>query len=426
MSELKDLLLYVKEKNYKNTIPKREKRDKLTKYVIEYLKNTKRKIYGGTAINKFVKIYDDFEEPDYDVYTHEPKRDAIKLSHFLFNKDIKDVSVSRGVTEGTYKVFAFNLEAVDFSYMPKKMYDVIPFKIFDNLYYTDPEYLKIDLLLAIANPQKSIYLWEKILPRYIKLNNKFKNINPNKQIRTSNNNDAINLISKIIINNKDIILTGLYAYRILVSNTNVKNVFIPEINYLELLTQNPITVIKQIIDIYGIKNITIKYYNKFLKIIPSKYVVYYNDKRLVNIYHLEDKCFPFIMLDNILISSFDYLQLYFFAMKYQGIIIKNDNLKILSEIIIYNLDYCRNQYLKKQNTTVINDKLLQSFVYECYGTEKDQYKYYKMNIRKEGYNYKPKNNNIPNTNSGEIKNYLGEFRGDINVNLLYYQNKIKY
>ena len=390
------------------------------------MSKTKRKIYGGTAINKFVKIYDDFEEPDYDVYTPQPKKDAIDLAHYLFDLGIKDIAVSRGVTKGTFKVFAFKLEAVDFSFMPEKMYNLIPFTKINNLYYTSPDYLRIDLLLAIVNPQKAIYLWEKTLPRYLKLKNKFKIKEVKYENKTNFNQNAINLIPKIIKNNIDVVVTGITAYRILVLKSNIKNIYLPNISFLEVLTLKPVKLLKKIIEIYGIDNIMIKHFNKFLKIIPSKFVVYYKNERLINIYYLEDKCFPFIRLDDMLISSYDYLELYFNALIYQYKIINNKNLENFSQCILFNLDKCRNLYLKKKGSNIIDDKLFQSFVYECYGQELDQYRYYKFNIKKEGFNYKPKNNKKPTVNSGGIKNYLGEFRGDLNVKYIYYNGIIKF
>jgi hypothetical protein len=426
MSNLEDNLLNIKKINYENSVPKREIRDKLIKLVEEYLIKSERKIYGGTALNKYVKIYDDYEEPDYDVYTPEPKKDAVKFAHYLFGKGIKDISVSRGITQGTYKVFAFKIAAVDFSYLPKNMYNIIPFQKINKLCYTSPEYLKIDLLLEIANPQQSMYRWEKTLPRYLKLNKKYPLIDPKINPKTIFNKNAINLIPKIIENNKNVILTGIAAYRILVLKSKIKNIFLPNIPYLEILTQKPIEIMKTIIKLYGIENISIKHYNKFLKIIPSKFVILYKNQRLINIYYLEDKCFPYIEIDNNLISSYDYLELYFHAMVYQGKIIKNNNIENLSQNILFNLDQCRKKYLKQNNSNIITDKLFQSFNYNCYGVEKDAYRYYRKNIKKEAYNYKPKSKNIPNVDSGIIKNYLGEFRGDLNVKYIFYDGIIKY
>mgnify|MGYP006083654911 CR=1 FL=1 len=359
MSNIDNILLNIKELNYNNSIPNRTVRDKLINYVEKFLSKTKRKIYGGTAINKFVKIYDDFEEPDYDVYTPQPKKDAIDLAHYLFDLGIKDTAVSRGVTKGTFKVFAYKLEAVDFSFMPEKMYNLIPFTKINNLYYTSPEYLRIDLLLAIVNPQKSIYLWEKTLPRYLKLKNKFKIKEVKYENKTIFNQNAINLINKIIKNNIDVVVTGITAYRILVLKSNIKHIYLPNISFLEVLTVKPVKLLKKIIEIYGIDNIIIKHFNQFLKIIPSKFVVYYKNQRLINIYYLEDKCFPFIRLDDMLISSYDYLELYFNALIYQYKIINNKNLKNFSKCILFNLDKCRNLYLKKKGSNIIDDKLLQ-------------------------------------------------------------------
>jgi hypothetical protein len=427
MEELKQQLLYVKQQNYNNSIPPRKEKDELIKFVEQFLKQKKRKIYGGTALNKFVPIYDQYEEPDYDVYSPTPKSDAIEFGHFLYKNGIKEVNVTRAVVKGTYKVFASKIAVMDLSYMPQKMYDIIPSKNIDGLEYTKPEYLKIDLLVSICNPETSIHRWEKELPRYQKLNQKYELQKIGTNPRTEFNSEADKLLNTYFKNKDDSILTGLVAYNLYLTQSGFNNFYNTKVEYLEVLTTDPYEMIRDLIKKYSLKDLKCKYYSHFLKIIPEKFVIYYKDRRLINIYNLKSKCYPFIKIKDFNVSSVDYLSLYCYSMIYQGRVINNIYLQNLFNSILYNLEQCKKLYYKKNNTNMLTDKLFRSFVYECKGTELDVYQYYKLNNKKERFNYKvtskePKKNN----DSGILFNYLGEFRGNIDLDILNKEHKLKF
>lgn len=420
-------LLYVKQQNYLNSIPSRKEKNNLIKLVEEFLKNKKRKIYGGTAINKFVTIYDQYEEPDYDVYSPQPKSDAIELAHFLFKNGIKEVNVARGVAKGTYKVFANKQEAVDLSYCPQKMYELIPSKTIGGLEFTKPEFLKIDLLVSICNPETSIYRWEKELPRYLKLNQKYPLQKIGSNPKTEYNPEAEKLLNSYFKNKDDSIITGLAAYNLYIQQSGFKDFYQPKLDYLEVLTTDPYEMIRDLIKKYSIKNLKCKYFSHFLKIIPEKFVIFYKNIRLINIYNLKNKCYPFIKINDFNVSSVDYLSLYSYSMIYQARVIKNSYLENIFSSILYNLDKCKNKHYQKHNTDMLSDKLFRSFVYFCKGKELDHYQYYKLNIRKESFNYKVDSDEPKtNTDHGILYNYLGEFRGNLDLEVLNTQHKLKF
>ena len=422
-----DQLIYVKQQNYLNSVPSRKEKNSLIKLVEQFLKEKKRKIYGGTAINKFVTIYDQYEEPDYDVYSPQPKSDAIDLGHFLFKNGIKEVNVSRAVVKGTYKVFANKQEAVDLSYCPQKIYDIIPSKNIDGLEYTKPEFLKIDLLVSICNPETSIYRWEKELPRYQKLNQKFPLQKIGTNPKTNYNKEAEKLLNSYFIKNQNAIITGLVAYNLYIQKSGFKDFYQPKLDYLEVLTTDPYELIRDLIKKYNLKNLKCKYYSHFLKIIPEKFVIYYKDIRLINIYNLKNKCYPYVKISDFNVSSVDYLSLYCYSMVYQARVINNTYLENIFGSILFNLEQSKKRYYQKNKTDMLSDKLFRSFVYECKGKELDHYQYYKLNIRKEGFTYKVTSNEPKNNNDhGSLYNYLGEFRGNVDLNILNKEHRLKF
>jgi len=427
MDKLSDFLNYVKQQNYLNSIPSRKLKNSIIKLVEQFLKQKKRKIYGGTAINKFVTIYDQYEEPDYDFYTPRPKSDAIELGHFLFKNGIKEVKISRGVLKGTYKVFANGIPSADLTYCPQKMYDLIPSKNINGLECTKPEFLKIDLLVSICNPEKATWRWEKDFTRYQKLNEKFPLQKIGTNPKTQYNSDAEKLLNSYFKNKDNTIVTGMVAYNLYLKHSGFKDFYLPKLDYLEVLTTEPYEMIRDLIKKYSIKNLNCKYYSHFLKIIPEKFVIFYKGIRLINIYYLKDKCYPFIKINDLNVSSVDYLSLYCYSMIYQARVINNSYLENINSSLLYNLEQCKKRYYQKNKTDLLSDKFFKSFVYQCKGKELDIYQYYKLNIRKEGFNYtvnsdKPNNNN----NHGNLYNYLGEFRGTVDLNILNKEHRLKF
>ena len=93
-----------------------------------FLKEKKRIIYGGSAINallpKELKFYDPvFDLPDYDFLTPDALTDCAILMEKYKIAGYTDVETRLGIHEGTYKVFVNYRPAADVTEIPKEIYE---------------------------------------------------------------------------------------------------------------------------------------------------------------------------------------------------------------------------------------------------------------------------------------------------------------
>src|SRR3990172_8723129 len=146
------------------------------KVVMQFIKDKKRKIYGGFAQNKAIvnkkpedAFYDEDDIPDIDVYSPEPIKDLIELSDILHAKGFKHVDGKEAEHKETYKIFANYAKVCDLSYVPRNIYYKIPFIEIDGIQYTHPSFTYIDLYRMLTDPYFSSFRWKKIFPRLYKL-----------------------------------------------------------------------------------------------------------------------------------------------------------------------------------------------------------------------------------------------------------------
>ena len=153
---------------------KKYKKDMYTKpfyfHLIESFISKKELIcYGGTAINVYLpndkKFYEDNDIPDYDCFSSNPITDVKELADILVKNNIENVEVKAALFKGTYKIFANGYNAIDLSYVPKMIFDAIPFLEIDNIRYVHPSFAMIDLYRMLSEPLFSSWRWKKAINR---------------------------------------------------------------------------------------------------------------------------------------------------------------------------------------------------------------------------------------------------------------------
>ena len=145
--------------------------------VEDFLKVTKRICYGGTAINNILPLQDQFydkatELPDYDFFSPEPLKDAIKLADIYYKKGYHEVEAKAGMHAGTFKVFVNFLPIADITYLVPELYKNIHKQSIQvaNIYYSPPNYLRMAMYLELSRPDGDVSRWEKVLKRLTLLN----------------------------------------------------------------------------------------------------------------------------------------------------------------------------------------------------------------------------------------------------------------
>jgi hypothetical protein len=137
----------------------------------------------------------------------------------FYNLGYSDVIGQEAQHEGTYKIFVNSVETCDISYVPKNIYNKIPFIEIDGYVYAHPHWAMIDYLRIFTDPMTSweqklekrfrrLYLLQKHYPIYqTKKPTSFTFKETEKKEMIS----VINKIYRFCIDRPSIIVSGAYA-----------------------------------------------------------------------------------------------------------------------------------------------------------------------------------------------------------------------
>lgn len=152
---------------YQNNIHKNNM-DIALNIVKNYIIDHKLIIVGGMAIHlilqtKNLKLYDDHNIPDYDVYSDEFIYHADKLSNLLCSNKLPNISMIPAIHNTTIRVKMSGYTVFDITYIPKNLINKIPTVNFLDFKLIDPNYQKIDqynslsFLFEITGPTHNIF-----------------------------------------------------------------------------------------------------------------------------------------------------------------------------------------------------------------------------------------------------------------------------
>lgn len=384
------------------------------KVVMEFVATHKRKIYGGYAQNKVIvnkepldAFYDEDDIPDIDVYSPEPLKDLVELCDQLQKLQFKRIIGKEAVHKETYKVFVNGANVLDLSYVPKNIYNKIPFIEIDNINYVHPSFVYIDLFRMLTDPYFSgAHRWKKIVPRLHKL---MKHYPINKA--TKGLNDAYNIpsdkkmvvdkINKTIVDhiaNKDtFIITGQYAYNYLMEESGIANdkklgqkyKIIPT-PFMQLTSTNYIPDTVNIIlllqkSLNNDSKLTFKEYYPLWMFTGYSTVIYYDSIPVLHITSHNNRCIPVrkvpvkhyngkVSIDKkntIQLGSFDFIFLMNiisgFRTRVNGIEDKQHYHNIMSS----HLAEIRHFYFSRNKKNLLDDTLFKSFIPDCMGESMD-------------------------------------------------------
>lgn len=427
----------------KNSYVTEKEIQKITQIIKEFVKNKKLKIYGGMAINEFLpedhKIYKGKLIPDFDFYSPSPVKHAVELGNILFDKGFSFVEIKSGANEGVYRVYAEFMEVSDFTFVPERMFDIIPSRLIGGLPFVAPEFLKLDLLKAKTNPQHSSYRWEKDFVRSRLVDYFFPTHEPRICPNLRRNTQAESLksyIASISTPNASSLLTGISAYifTIRAANLNIadKELWMPQLSYLEVMNPSPLDELKKF-KIFFSKEVQqkldVREYNPFMKWLPRKYMVYYQQELIAIFYDSSEKCIPYNVIEDLKIVSFDFLKLYFHTLYYQARLINQRLLQNIAQCAIYNLDKAKGLYFVENTTiTQLDESPFKQFNIKCIGEEYNIIRNHRKRLwsekdvefQKRSKFYlapeKRKFKVMPNSvKAGKLHDYLGEFRQNIAI-----------
>lgn len=156
----------------KGVISKDREAVRIIAIVESFLRDKKRIIYGGAAINalmpKELKFYNpEFDLPDYDFLTPDGLEDCAQLVERYKIAGFKEVDVRLGIHEGTYKVFVNYRAAADVTELPAELFNRLHKKTRrkEGLYCAPPDWLRMSAYLELSRPAGDVSRWEKVFRR---------------------------------------------------------------------------------------------------------------------------------------------------------------------------------------------------------------------------------------------------------------------
>ena len=231
--------------------PNNEERKKITEIILTFTKENRRKIYGGYALNNMVVdksktegFYKDYQTPDIDFYSPTPLEDLVNLCNIIHKAGFKRVLGKEARHADTYSIIVNFQLYCDITYVPRNVYNKMPFKEINGIHYIHPFFMAIDYLRMITDPLASYWRIEKGLKRMVLLQKHYPLPVINKPIQNIDSNPdldkAVNLVTSFLINRKTCIAIGFYAYNYFVeksgtTNKNIKPINIP---YHEFISTN--------------------------------------------------------------------------------------------------------------------------------------------------------------------------------------------
>ena len=315
--------------------------------ILKYIKDNKRKLYGGYALNKLLidkdpklALYGEYDTFDIDCYSPEPLSDVIKLSKILHNEGFKPVQASTADHKETYNIFVNFQEYVNFSYVPSNVYNNMRFVEIDGFRVIHPWFMMIDYFRMFSDPLGSFFRLDKAHKRYQILEKYYplpKTKEPLKNVPklSQNTYDVLDKCFNYLVSVNTLLFSGYYAYDYYVyvndnnSNSNNSNnnnnkkvggkhnssrhfesnqsetyVNIPyyemySVNYVE----DGVKLLEFIDSLPNKDDFKYEEHYPFFQFFDFSTVVFYKNTPIIYLYGNNKNCIPFVSVPTIQFSS---------------------------------------------------------------------------------------------------------------------------
>lgn len=397
----------VEEQKYLMIEPSKEEINQVHNIICNFIKENRRKIYGGFGLNLLVKnknpsdaIYKEGTVPDIDFYSPKPIVDLIKLCNILHSHGFKGVIGKEAQHQETYNITVNYLTYCDISYVPRNIYDKMPFKEIEGYNVIHPHFMWIDYLRMFSDPLISYWRMDnmKSFKRFFLLQKHFKFPQNNNPIIIEESTGELDKILKCIFDfvcdKKSLITIGPYAYNYLLkesgflSSPNCKLELL-SIPYFEIISTNYredclqlLNYIREIPLINTSKLSTQEFY-PFFQFTDHSVEIYYNNDIVARIYNHNKKCIPYLDVDTIdftnlkkinkLQNSFIRIATFPTILSFSIISImkartqNNENDKNLYYAMSSHFIEMRKYFLTKNNKTILDNTIFREFTAKCIG-----------------------------------------------------------
>lgn len=382
--------------------------NEVNKIIINYIKQNKRKVYGGYALNKLLiaknpslAIYDELDTPDIEFYSPDPMGDLTKLCDKLSVAGFKNVVGQEAQHKETYSIFVNYQLYCDISYMPINIYNKVRFIQSDGFNLIHPWFMVVDYFRMFTDPLVSYWRLEKHFARYLKLQKTYPLPIISKPVeiasfRADNLHTTINAFEDYLTNIPGIIFTGFYVYNYYLKYSNYANkdnrfkqIQMP---YLEVYSTNYIQdglgILEFIKSLPEKLKISHKEFYPFFQFYGFNTVFYFElDGEQIPILYLysnNNKCIsyksvPYIKFDNVKITSenksnktidigsFDFNILHALIILVKVRVDDDNDWNDVLYTLINGYVSFRKYYLEINNITLYDTSIFEGFVTECKG-----------------------------------------------------------
>lgn len=407
---LDDIIKEAKKKQMMLIEPHEDEIKDISNIILNYVKKYKRKIYGGYALNLLIidknpkdAIYTEDDIPDIDFYSPEPLEDLVRLCDTIYQAGYKYVMGREALHKETYSIRVRNQLYCDISYVPKIIYNRMPFREINGLYVIGPDFMMIDYYRMLTDLTsywrldkaiKRFYLLQKYYPLpYIKSSIDIPPSSSPQEV-----NKLLNLIFNFIQNKNTIIIIGFYAYNHFLKNSGILNANTQaskKFKYLEV-PYYEIIATEYKIDSLSLINTIKKTYPEFsndIHVIENypfftyfgySVNIYYKKTLIAKIFNHNKRCVPYITVpadqfgnktivpskndDVINIGTLSTVILYSLVTIMKARVDQDQSVKDTYYAIISHLVEMKNYYFNKTGKTIYDETIFQDFqIMNCKG-----------------------------------------------------------
>lgn len=382
--------------------PTRAEIMKITKVVIDFVKEKKRKIYGGYAQNKLVSkadptdaFYKEDVIPDVDFYSPNPIVDLNEICNLFFKLGFKNIEGKEAWHKETYSVFINRVNACDITYVPNNVYHKMPYVEINEMYYASASFTIIDIYRMLNEPYFSSFRWEKTFPRLYLLQ---KHYPFNKATLPLKDQDSISRVPykndiklllqgvfNFIKNNKSVIVYSRYAYNKFLQQSGIlksggkdsSKYSVLDIPYYEFVSINYKDDVAKLLSQLKSKfsrfyqDIFVVEHYPFWQFIGYSTYIKYKNVVIAHIVHYNKKCTPIRKVTEdgatVQIAPFDYTLMMSMITAFRMRVLKDKERYHYYNIMTSHLIEIRNYFMRKNNKTMFDDTLFQEFIPSCIG-----------------------------------------------------------
>ena len=396
-----DILEDLKNRQLRLVEPYEQELREVTNILLTYLRENKRKCYGGFAINMLVTqkdknaaIYKDNDFPDIDFYSPEPLQDLYRICNLLYDKGFKYIVGKEALHRETYSIFVNQHLYCDISYVPWNIYNKIPFKEIDGLYITGPNFIAIDYLRMLTDPLFSIWRIEKAFARFALLQKYYPLPHTENPIKLPKpkNPSVLETVNNFLIDRETTLTVGLYAFNYFLMNSGLleskdkaaKKFSLLDYSYFEIISTNfreDTLALIELLKKEHKEKITVTEYYPFFQFFGHRAFIYADDVLVAIVYHYNKRCTPYLvepaykftggkatkLKGNIVIGTFSVVLMYALVTVIKARVDNDETRKQIYHDVVSQLIEMRNYYLNKNKKTIFDKTLFQDFVLECKG-----------------------------------------------------------